>query len=130
MIDDEPTARDMIGRMLAKEGYHVVTAANGPDGLRLAAEVKPDVITLDIMMPGMDGWSVLSKLKADPAVTNIPVVVLTIIDDRNMSFALGASDYLTKPVDRERLAEVLRRVRSSGGNRACSSSRTTLIRGR
>ena len=118
VIDDEPTARDMIGRMLAKEGYHVVTAANGADGLRLAAEVKPDVITLDIMMPGMDGWSVLSKLKADPAVTAIPVVVLTIIDDRNLGFALGASDYLTKPIDRERLAEVLRRVRSRGGEQS------------
>jgi signal transduction histidine kinase/DNA-binding response OmpR family regulator len=116
VIDDEPTARDMIGRMLSKEGYHVVTAANGTDGLRLAAEIQPDVITLDIMMSGMDGWSVLSKLKADPAVTNIPVVVLTIIDDRNMSFALGASDYLTKPVDRERLAEVIKRVRSRGGD--------------
>ena len=114
VIDDEPTARDMISRMLQKEGYHVVTAANGLDGLKLASEMKPDVITLDIMMSGMDGWSVLSKLKADPVVAAIPVVVITIIDDRNLSFALGASDYLTKPIDRERLSEVLRRVRSTG----------------
>jgi signal transduction histidine kinase/DNA-binding response OmpR family regulator len=114
VIDDEPTARDMIRRMLQKEGYHVVTAANGLDGLTLASEMKPDVITLDIMMSGMDGWSVLSKLKADPIVAAIPVVVITIIDDRNLSFALGASDYLTKPIDRERLSEVLRRVRSTG----------------
>ncbi len=118
VIDDEPTARDMIGRMLSKEGYRVVTAANGADGLRLAAELQPDVITLDIMMSGMDGWSVLSKLKADPAMKSIPVVVVTIIDDRNLSFALGASDYLTKPVDRERLAEVLGRVRSRGGEQS------------
>jgi CheY-like chemotaxis protein/two-component sensor histidine kinase len=115
VIDDDPTVRDMIGRMLAKEGYHVLTAANGADGLTLAAEAMPDVITLDIMMPGMDGWSVLSKLKADPALTAIPVVVMTIVDDRNLGFALGASDYLTKPIDRERLADVLRQVRSRGG---------------
>ena len=114
VIDDEPTARDMIGRMLIKEGYNVVTAANGTDGIALATEMQPDVITLDIMMSGMDGWSVLSRLKANPAVAHIPVVVITIIDDRNLSFALGASDYLTKPVDRERLAEVLLRVRASG----------------
>ena len=118
VIDDDPTVRDMIGRMLAKEGYHVVTAANGADGLTLAAEARPDVITLDIMMPGMDGWSVLSKLKADPALTAIPVVVMTIVDDRNLGFALGASDYLTKPIDRERLAEVLRQVRSRGGEQS------------
>jgi signal transduction histidine kinase/CheY-like chemotaxis protein len=118
VIDDEPTARDMIGRILSKEGYRVMVAANGPDGLKLANEVSPDVITLDIMMAGMDGWSVLSQLKADPKTAGIPVVVLTIIDDRNLSFALGASDYLTKPIDRERLIEVLRRVRTSGGKRS------------
>ena len=118
VIDDEPTARDMITRMLQKEGYSVVTAANGMDGLKLATEMQPDVITLDIMMSGMDGWSVLSKLKADPAVAAIPVVVITIIDDRNLSFALGASDYLTKPIDRERLSDVLRRVRSNGGEKS------------
>jgi Response regulator containing a CheY-like receiver domain and a GGDEF domain len=118
VIDDEPTARDMITRMLQKEGYSVVTAANGMDGLKLASEMKPDVITLDIMMSGMDGWSVLSKLKADPAVAAIPVVVITIIDDRNLSFALGASDYLTKPIDRERLSDVLRRVRSNGNEKS------------
>jgi CheY-like chemotaxis protein len=117
VIDDEPTARDMIGRMLTKEGYRVVTAANGPDGLKLAHEIKPDAITLDIMMAGVDGWSVLSQLKRDPLVADIPVVVITIIDDRNLSFALGASDYLTKPVDREQLAEVLRRVRTKADNR-------------
>ena len=115
VIDDEPSARDMISRMLAKDGYRVVTAANGADGLRIAAEVKPDVITLDIMMPGMDGWAVLSKLKADPALAAIPVVVATIIDDRNLSVSLGAAGYITKPIDRDHLSDVLRRVRSTPG---------------
>jgi len=115
VIDDEPSARDMISRMLAKDGYRVVTASNGTDGLRIAAEVKPDVITLDIMMPGMDGWAVLSKLKADPALAAIPVVVATIIDDRNLSVSLGAAGYITKPIDRDHLSDVLRRVRSTPG---------------
>ena len=115
VIDDEPSARDMISRMLVKDGYRVVTAANGAEGLRIAAEVAPDVITLDIMMPGMDGWAVLSKLKADPALAAIPVVVATIIDDRNLSVSLGAAGYITKPIDREHLSEVVRRVRSTPG---------------
>lgn len=115
VIDDEPSARDMITRMLVKDGYRVVTAANGAEGLRIAAEVAPDVITLDIMMPGMDGWAVLSKLKADPVLATIPVVVATIIDDRNLSVSLGAAGYITKPIDREHLSEVVRRVRSTPG---------------
>ncbi len=117
VIDDEPTARDMISRMLVKDGYRVITAANGPEGLRIAADVTPDVITLDIMMPGMDGWAVLSKLKANPALAAIPVVVATIIDDRNLSVSLGAAGYITKPIDREHLYEVLRRVRSTPGRK-------------
>jgi hypothetical protein len=108
----------MITRMLSKEGYRVVHASNGPDGLELAAREKPDVITLDIMMPGMDGWSVLSKLKADASLSAIPVVVVTIIDDRSMGFALGAADYLSKPVDREQLSEVLHRVRAEAAERS------------
>ena len=84
----------MITRMLVKDGYCVVTAANGAEGLRIAAEVAPDVITLDIMMPGMDGWAVLSKLKADPMLAAIPVIVATIIDDRNSSVSLGAAGYI------------------------------------
>ncbi|GDX86510.1 hypothetical protein LBMAG44_04230 [Gemmatimonadota bacterium] len=115
VIDDEPSARDVITRMLVKDGYRVVTAANGAEGLRIAAEVAPDVITLDIMMPGMDGWAVLSKLKADPVLAAIPVVVATIIDDRNLSVSLGAAGYITKPIDREHLSEVVRRVRSTPG---------------
>ena len=114
VIDDEPTARDMISRMLAKEGYQVVVATNGADGIALAQRRVPDAITLDIMMGGVDGWSVLSQLKSHPATASIPVVVASIIDDRNLSFSLGASDYLTKPIDREQLADVLERVRSRG----------------
>jgi signal transduction histidine kinase/DNA-binding response OmpR family regulator len=115
VIDDESAAREMLSRMLAKEGYRVLAAASGPDGIALAAQALPDVITLDIMMSGMDGWTVLSQLKANPLTAAIPVVVITIVDDRNLSFALGAAEYLPKPVDREQLAQVLGRVRGGGG---------------
>jgi CheY-like chemotaxis protein len=89
----------------------VVTAARGEEGLRLARALRPDVITLDVMMPGMDGWAVLSALKADAETTDIPVIMVTIVDDRNLGYALGAADYLTKPFDRERLVAVLARHR-------------------
>ena len=80
----------------------------------MAKEVKPDLITLDVLMAEMDGWAVLSALKADPDTTDIPVVVLTMFDNKEMGFALGASDYMTKPVDRERLLSVLRKHHHSG----------------
>jgi signal transduction histidine kinase/CheY-like chemotaxis protein len=111
VIDDEVSVRDLMQRFLVKEGFRVVIAAGGDEGLRRAREVHPDAITLDVMMPGMDGWAVLAALKADPAVADIPVIMLTIVDDRNLGYALGAADYLTKPIDRERLVAVLRKYR-------------------
>ena len=111
VIDDEASVRDLMHRFLTKEGFRVVTASGGEEGLRHARELKPDAITLDVMMPGMDGWAVLSALKAEPAVADIPVIMLTIVDDRNLGYALGASDYLTKPIDRERLVPVLKKHR-------------------
>ena len=111
VIDDEPAVRDLMQRFLAEEGFRVVTAAGGEEGLRRARELRPDAITLDVMMPGMDGWAVLSALKADPDLADIPVVMLTIVDDKNLGYALGAADYLTKPIDRERLVTVLRQHR-------------------
>jgi PAS domain S-box-containing protein len=118
VIDDDPTVRDLMRRALEKEGFQVHGAVNGEDGLRLARQVRPDAITLDVMMPGMDGWLVLSALKADADLAEIPVVMVTIVDDKNLGYSLGASDYLTKPIDRRRLATVLRKYRRAlpGGN--------------
>jgi CheY-like chemotaxis protein len=87
----------------------VLTAAAGAEGLELAKATHPAAITLDVMMPGTDGWGILSALKADPDTADIPVVMLTIVDDRGRGYALGASDYLTKPIDWPRLSAILRR---------------------
>ena len=109
VIDDDAIVRDLLGRTLKREGYRVRTAAGGKEGLTLANQLRPDAITLDVMMPGLDGWTVLATLKADPETATIPVILSTIIDDRTHGYALGADDYLTKPVDRARLADALRR---------------------
>ncbi len=109
IIDDDPAARDIIGRTLSADGFEVRTAENGVEGLEMARELRPNVITLDVMMPDMDGWAVLRVLKADPGLCEIPVVMLTIVDDKSRGFSLGAADYLTKPVDREQLHITLER---------------------
>src|ERR1019366_8534720 len=111
VVDDDPSARDLLKRFLNKQGFHVECAANGPEALAMVKGVRPTVITLDVMMPGMDGWCVLTKLKEDPATANIPVIVLTIVDDKHFGHALGATEYLTKPVDRERLASIIGKLR-------------------
>jgi CheY-like chemotaxis protein len=111
VVDDDPAVRDLMGRYLAREGFRVATAAGGEEGLRLARDLQPAAITLDVLMPGMDGWSVLGALKTDAATADIPVVMLTIVDDRHLGYALGAAEYLTKPIDRERLLAVLARHR-------------------
>ena len=113
VIDDDPTVRELLQRSLTKEGIRVVCAAGGEEGLRLARELQPTAITLDVMMPGMDGWAVLTALKADAALADIPVIMLTIVDDKNLGYALGAADYLTKPVDRDRLVAILKKYQSA-----------------
>ena len=109
VIDDDPTQRDLIQRFLSKEGFCVRTAAGGDAGLRLARQLRPAAITLDVMMPGMDGWSVLLALKADPDLRDIPVIMLTMVDDPERGFALGAAEFATKPVDRARLSQILKK---------------------
>ncbi len=111
VIDDETNARDLLSRMLSKEGFSVVAASGGEEGLRLARDLRPRAITLDALMPGMDGWTVLAKLKADKDLQEIPVIMISIEDRREMGFALGASEYLTKPIDAERLVTVLEKHR-------------------
>jgi CheY-like chemotaxis protein len=109
VIDDDPAARELTERILVKEGYRVALAADGREGLRLARELKPLAITLDVLMPTMDGWAVLSAIKADPEIAGIPVIIVTVTSDRGLSQALGAADFLNKPIERERLVPILRK---------------------
>ncbi len=109
VIDDDSAVREMMEHYLTKEGFKVVTASGGREGIRLAKEIHPTVITLDVMMPDIDGWGVLALLKADPEIGQIPVVMVTIVDDRKIGFTLGASDYITKPLRAEILLKTLRK---------------------
>jgi len=111
VIDDDSTVRDLMSRFLTRLGFHVVAAASGEEGLRLAKQVKPLVVTLDVIMPDCDGWAVLNQLKADPELAEIPVIMVTVVDNESMGFELGASNYMIKPVDRDRLAVLIEKHR-------------------
>ncbi len=125
VIDDDPLARELLERYLSKDGFTVRTASSGLEGLALAKILKPDAITLDVMMPGMDGWAVLTTLKADPDLADIPVIMLTMVAEKNMGYSLGASDYMVKPIDRNRLTAILERYRTHGP--ACPPCRILLV---
>ena len=112
VVDDDADTRQVLKRFLNRKGLPVECASSGEEGLRLARELHPMAIILDVMMPGMDGWAVLSTLKSEEEVKDIPVVMLTIVDDKNLGYALGATDYLIKPVDRGRLIEILAKFRN------------------
>jgi signal transduction histidine kinase/CheY-like chemotaxis protein len=115
VIDDEPAVHALFERELAGRGYRVAHATGGREGVRLARELRPDAITLDVLMPEFDGWAVLRELKADPELREIPVVLVTILGDREMGYALGAADYLIKPIDSGALLSVLGRFRPAEG---------------
>jgi CheY-like chemotaxis protein len=117
VIDDDPLVQDLMMNFLGKEGYLVTAATSGEEGLKRAREIHPDVITLDVAMPTMDGWSVLAALKSDPKLAAIPVIMLTMVDDKSMGYALGAAEYMMKPIDRERLVAMVAKYRPGHGNR-------------
>ena len=120
VIDDDASQRDLMRRYLVAEGFSVEMASDGEEGLRLARRLRPLAITLDVMMPGIDGWSMLSRLKADPTLQGIPVIMLTMVDDKKRGYALGAANYMTKPVDRKGLSEILRKY-------SCSTPRCSAL---
>jgi CheY-like chemotaxis protein len=107
VIDDDPSVRDLAGRSLVHQGYAVHTAAGGLEGLALARQLRPDVITLDVLMPGMDGWTVLQQLKADPELASIPVVMMSMLDATDLSQSLGAVASVSKPVASQKLNDLL-----------------------
>jgi signal transduction histidine kinase/DNA-binding response OmpR family regulator len=117
VIDDDPNALDLLGRTLQGEGFQVVTASDGREALRLARTLRPSAITLDVIMPGMDGWEVLRALKQDPETRDIPVLMVTMTDARDMGAALGATEFLTKPVERKQLLALIERCASQAEGR-------------
>jgi adenylate cyclase len=117
VIDDDTTVRDMMRRYLSREGFDVVTAQDGNEGVALARELLPSVITLDILMPGTGGWSVLQSLKSDPDLAGIPVIMISILDEQQKGIALGASGYLSKPIERNKLAALLAQFKFANKSR-------------
>jgi signal transduction histidine kinase/DNA-binding response OmpR family regulator/HAMP domain-containing protein len=109
IIDDDPDVHVILQRALGQRGWQVYSASTSDEGLRIARLRRPDLILLDVVMPGVDGWQILAVIKGDPDLMDIPVIMLTMLDDRSLGFALGATDYLTKPIDMQQLTGVLQR---------------------
>ncbi len=116
-IEDNPDNMMLITDMLIDAGYSVIPAFDGEEGLSLAREQLPDVITLDVMLPGLDGWEVLRRLKADPLVRGIPVIVVTAIDESGLGMSLGAADYVVKPIRKHTFRDVMQRLSAGQMNR-------------
>jgi DNA-binding response OmpR family regulator len=114
IIEDDPDASALLAETVESAGYRSRLAPSGPVGLSLARQLVPAAITLDVMMPGMDGWRVLQALKEDERTSRVPVIVCSIVDNRALGYRLGASDYLLKPVEPQRLIDALRMVRDQG----------------
>lgn len=107
VVDDDPNARELLRRHLQRGGYAVRMAANGEEAMQLARTLQPAVVVLDVLMPQMDGWAVLSAMKEDAVLAEIPVIMVTIVDNQSIGFSLGAADYLIKPIDRDRLVRAV-----------------------
>ncbi len=108
VVDDDPATVDVLNRYLTQEGFMVETATDGEEGYRRADEIRPDAIIMDVVMAGMNGWDALAQLKANPELANIPVIMLTIVDEKDRARQLGAAEYLTKPIDQKRLISILK----------------------
>ena len=109
-IDDEKDVSELLNQYLSDEGYSVICADNGTEGVKIAKELHPDMITLDIMMPNVNGWEVISKLKQDPDTADIPVIVISILDDKNRAYRLGVKDYLLKPIEQDALVSSINKL--------------------
>nr|WP_313901792.1 response regulator [Methylobacterium sp. J-088] len=107
VVDDDPATRDLLARFLERDGFHVVTAVDGRAGLEAARRLRPRCILLDVTMPRMDGWTVQRTLRADPDLGDTPIVMVTVLDEQNLAFSLGATDYLQKPIDWDELAATM-----------------------
>jgi len=129
VVDDDPSVRDLMQRILAKDGYETFVAPNAQEGLRLARWLRPNVIVLDVLLPDMSGWEVLRVIRSDDDLDGCPVLMLTMVDDRRTGLSLGASDYLIKPLDREALSKALARLRTSRPAGVAAAASAELVDG-
>ena len=120
VVDDEPQERELLASYLAPEGYRIVTAATEDEAVAIARDLRPDVITLDILTPSGRGWEMLYRLRNTPETSKIPIVVVSIVDQRQLGFSLGAVEYVVKPVSKEILLEALGRHITSDGKTSFS----------
>jgi CheY-like chemotaxis protein len=125
VVDDNQAIHQLFERYLAPHHYEVIHARSGPEALQLAAEAQPDLITLDVMMPSMDGWQVLRDLAQNPATQHIPVIVCSVLKEPELASSLGARAYLKKPVDRLELLATLARLQPAAGPSAAAHPPTT-----
>ncbi len=118
VVDDDIVVHELLSATLAKEGYALLHARDGAEALDIMHKTPPDIVTLDVDMPKVDGWSVLGTMKSDPETENIPVIMLTMFDDRHLGFSLGASEFMTKPLDRTKLLALVRKLVPTGKSSA------------
>jgi CheY-like chemotaxis protein/anti-sigma regulatory factor (Ser/Thr protein kinase) len=118
VVEDDAHAYDLIASALTSAGYLSIRARHGEEAIRLARESRPCAVTLDLVLPGLDGWEVLKRLKNEEVTRDIPVVIISMIENRELGVALGADDYFVKPVDRERLLDKIRKLTSGRATRA------------
>jgi DNA-binding response OmpR family regulator len=116
VVDDDPSARDLMTRFLQREGFKVQTAADGRAGLTLARAQHPRAVLLDVEMPQMDGWSVLHAIRSDPDLAGIPVIMASVVNEQSLGYALGATDYLVKPIEWDGLKRIMDGVRRRGSD--------------
>jgi signal transduction histidine kinase/DNA-binding response OmpR family regulator len=114
VVEDDPNAYELIASALGSAGFLPIRARHGDEALRLARESQPVAVTLDLVLPGVDGWEILKRLKGDAATRELPVVIISMVGNRDLGIALGADDYFVKPVDRDRLVERLRTIATRG----------------
>lgn len=120
LVEDDPGAAELLTRHLSGAGYRTRVARSGIEALHMARELNPAAITLDIILPGLDGWEVMAQLKSDRTTSAIPIVVVSVVDNPELGIALGALDYMVKPVDGKQLVERLNRFASTRTNRDSS----------
>jgi CheY-like chemotaxis protein len=128
IVDDDATVRELVARYLERAGFSIATAKGGQEALRMARELRPAAMTLDIMMPDLDGWTVLAAMKGDPALASIPVILMTIVEEKKRGYALGAADYLVKPVDRGKLVALLSNICGSAAGQVLLVDDDDLVR--